>query len=323
MNLKASLLGINLMISCQIDYLQAIGRFTEIKELQEFLNFLSKDLDDKIAILSRKRFWCGMSFDHSFRSVLGIRGGYSLSGNKIRAIIVLSGEYVRLIPHQIEWVKSIQENYPELKITRIDIALDDYERRVKLSQIKVAVSQGNYSLLEKAKGINSKISFSSKYEDTIYFGSPNSNKLIRFYNAETVHDIPADRWEAQFRRQRAELVWQEISKINHSNELAKLVTGTIDFINRNHSVNMRQCPRLHWWQSLLDETDVQYIKVGSQEKSIDRAFEWIDRQVGPTLAMIYEAYGGWEIFEKNMKEWKERQNSYHQVCISQAQEQKP
>ena len=300
------------MIVTGIDYFQGIGKFSSLKNLNGFLRRIGAEINDEISY-SNRRFWTGISFDKSFKSLRGIKGGYSNEGDNLKAIIIASGEYLNQIPDHLKWAREIRHR---VKVTRVDIRLDDYRRRVTSEQLKRVVEKGNYTLLEASKILDSKISFGSPKEGTIYFGSPKSNKLIRFYNAETIHEISADRWEAQFRRERAELVWDEILNLTNQADLAQFVTGSVDFRDREQGdKNLSRCPRLEFWQSLIDEAAGAYNEsLPPKNPSLEKTLRWLDRQVGPSLAMVYDGYGE-EYLVKCIAQWRQKYNNFQQLTI--------
>jgi len=137
---------------------------------------------------------------------------------------------------------------------------------------------------------SSKGSQDSETVSTCYFGT--SDKVVRFYNAEKVHEILADRWELQARGEYAEKITSLIRETKPEN-LAKiqasLVTHAIDFIRRGET--WRDEKRYYFWEKLREGTEEIKLKGINKEYSIEKSAKWIDKQVCAALTVFYEGFG--------------------------------
>lgn len=310
------------MLSVHCDYFQAVGTVSDLSDLVFFLQVLCRGLNDNFFLLPRRSFWSGNSYSNSFKSHFGGLGGYSSTVSGLTFILCLPGKFLSQIhPDQtLDFFRRIRDNGADcekFKVTRLDIALDDYSRRVSWDYLSDLVDRGDYVLVSSSKKIASKSDFFSGLEGSIYFGSPNSTKLLRFYDAEAVHGIPADRWEVQFRRQRAENAFDFCLQCDSVNQLGSLVTGAIDFIER--STNF---PYPFWESIKSDLFSSPYpVPCGQPKPDLFRSLAWIDRQVGPTLAMLRDTAGeNWpSLFDSYCQEWRTRYSPYHTNTIKKFQ----
>ena len=97
-------------------------------------------------------------------------------------------------------------SFETFRATRFDVALDDYDKSIGYAELSSAVHERNYSGFRGGRnieGFDSKVRGSFGW--TFYFGSPQSDKVLRVYDKsiESGGDIDAYRWEAQFRAEYA------------------------------------------------------------------------------------------------------------------------
>jgi hypothetical protein len=209
--------------------------------------------------------------------------------------------------------------FESMRPTRIDLALDDGKRRISQEAVNTLGNKGDYVGVDSYKLISSKGSQEDDTTKTCYFGS-GGNKSIRFYNAEAVHGIEADRWETTLRSHYSEQAVCEI--LENSNKfgetIGSLVTGSIDFVERDH--DYRYQPRYKFWQSIRDELPEICLKAPSQEYCIAKTLRWLEKQVSPSLGVISEGVGK-EAYSKYMvqlaERGKKRFTEHHHALVKQ------
>lgn len=174
----------------------------------------------------------------------------------------------------------------QFRCTRLDIALDDYKRRVDFKTVKEVGDAGYYRLVKFYKAIESSILPGADPVGTVYYG--NSDKILRFYNAEAVHGIEADRWELQTRADVAQSAFNVY--LNEPECLPTLVVGAVDFgVKGKHYYEF---DRFHWWQSLIDDAGfARSIPRIPYEPDLSNTIDWLDTAVAPTLALLREGLG--------------------------------
>jgi hypothetical protein len=196
------------------------------------------------------------------------------------------------------------------RCTRFDIALDDFERRVDAATVVEAIENGHGCRFRNSKVITSR-SGRGTPSTTVYMGA--RRKVVRFYDAEAVHGIPADRWELQLRERRAgsfcRQYVEEFSLERYKGQdgvldgvrrsadierfLAAAVVGSVDF--RDSSTgdkNIDRRSRLDWWASLCFDVGAEIlIHVPKEPVTFRRTLDWADKQIAPTLATIRAGWG--------------------------------
>lgn len=183
---------------------------------------------------------------------------------------------------------------------RFDIALDDYAKEIPLDEVEAAARGGHYAYAESHQFQESaRRGQSSTPGKTIYLGSAQSDKRIRFYDKTVQSDgeIDAIRLEVQFRDDRANKVFQGWLDFDPDAVidggvpyLGAVVMGAIRFCDRSSGEkNIDRCPVLHWWAA-LEARVAQGLRVPcvQQPKSLERSQRWIEFQVMPTLAMLHD-----------------------------------
>lgn len=275
------------MLTARFDYLQGVCHFETLDDLEAFLDLVSSFLTpaDEWAYLDYGLF-TGEKFTRSFRSVAGgFRGAFRVEKDEsIKAIAFLPGAFMAACQSHRDLVSFL--NDCGFGFTRVDLAADDYTRRVTDAQVKEAGDKGDYTMVDTFKYISSGTQ-SSNQVGTCYFGK--TDKVLRFYNAEVMHGISADRWELQVRRDYAAAIVANYLK--DPDCLAPLVFQSIDIIDRDLST-WYTVHRYPWWQSLREEAGFAVFPSSSPYQfEITRSIEWLYKQVAPTLAVCRHGFG--------------------------------
>jgi hypothetical protein len=223
-------------------------------------------------------------------------------------------------------------HYYKLEASRFDVALDDYKRRITVEQLTEIGYKDNYRLVETFKEVASKKRGKSGAK-TLYFGSRESEKLLRFYDAEKRHGLPCDRWEVELKRRHAAEAFKEFCSLPSGVEpeefkqilavfLASLVTGAVDFVDAENAPEDERYDRLErlpFWQSLIDDCGGSLrLSPARSKPTLQRTLEWIKRQVVCSLAVVRKGYGH-QVFYKwldsTLSDGEKRFNSYHKSVI--------
>lgn len=195
----------------------------------------------------------------------------------------------------------------ELDCSRIDIALDDHEKIIKLRKIAEAREAGNFFNCSYSEIITS--CRRGELEGvSIYFGSRSSDKRLRIYDKtiESKGKTLGNRWEAQFRRKAAYEVFSLwLSAVEKGDGvtcrlLQNIVLGLIDFRQRDdNDKDRKRCHLLSWYQFLLEHLKAipARISVPKVEQSAQKSINWVNRSVGSTLAglsiILKSDFSGW------------------------------
>jgi DNA relaxase NicK len=219
---------------------------------------------------------------------------------------------------------------------RFDIALDDYRRRISDDELLEICKKDGYRLAKKCSSAGSK-ERGEKFNTTVYIGSRESEKYLRFYNAEIRHGLPCDRWEAEFKRRHAFQAFRELCQFSLGLEseafeglasvyLASLVTGTVDFVdveNAKDGERYDRLKRLPFWQSIIDDVG-GFLRLSPPriKPTLERSLKWFKRQVACFLSMVRKSYGHQYFYrwlDVTLKDGEKRFGSYHKSVIQAVQ----
>ena len=213
---------------------------------------------------------------------------------------------------------------------RFGVALDDYKRRVSPAEVMRACEDKDTALFENYTPFG-KAKTGEKWVPTLYLGSRESEKFVRFYDAERKHGTPCDRWEVELKRRNAQEAFRHfVSPIfDPDNDdsfeqvtaqfLGGLVTGAIDFVKREEGVRYSRCQRLDWWASLCDEVGAGIrLSPARVKPTLERSLQWHQRQVSVLVAALLDGWGrtrfnAWLADE--IANGRKRYSAYHEAII--------
>jgi hypothetical protein len=299
------------MFTVRFDWLQGKLFVPTVADLSKFLNDLADLANDQWGLTGRS-FSCGQLFRQGFKSVCGFVGGFNTREDGVEGIIQIQGRLLVAVD-QLAAIQSLSQS--GIKFTRCDIALDDYDKRVTFDEVRHLGVTGHYRLLDTFKYVESCLIKGATPAPTCYFG--NSDKIIRFYDAEFVHGIAANRWELQLRGLNAQYVINEYLVAQSC--LAAFVVGAIDFGYFANS-SFDSFKRALWWESLIREFHGEPIKIPSDRLKPDifRSANWIREQGGVVLAVL--KLGLQDEFEQWMREvcldGQSRFRNYHREQVN-------
>ena len=275
-----------MVLSTHIDYYSGTCYLNTLKEAEEFFDDLARMVNPRDELtIERKPRKLGEDYTWRIDSVWGIYGAMRTTQDRVKIGLQLPGEFCRKLENQNEAVQFFQEyTIP----TRIDLALDDQKRRISQSKLNAIAKLGHYKGVDSYKFIESKACQDGEEGGTCQFGQ--TDKVIRYYNAEIVHNLPADRWELQSRGDYACQITSKLAQESIEAVAGGIVTGAIDFVSRGET--WRHETRYDFWTELREETGGPItIKPTSQEQSLDKMMNWLKRQVSPSLSVLYFGLG--------------------------------
>lgn len=220
--------------------------------------------------------------------------------------VILSGQGCRQYEtkESILWLLDrINEN--EGKLTRIDIALDDFKGNlIPFKKIKKDIIKGNIitkwksSLEYNKRDTNGKI-----LGETISLGSRTSDTYLRIYDKalEQGYDGIWNRIEVEIKKKNAE----EIQNILNEYTVARIFKGVLNNYLRIVQPHETDTNKSRWktqpyWEKLINGIDKIKLTQKKEEKSIDEKKEWIKKQVGPTMAIVSILENGDDAFFKEV-----------------------
>lgn len=187
--------------------------------------------------------------------------------------------------------------------TRLDLAIDDFEGKLHMRTIESKIRHAHVRSRWKDARILNKVCLQDGvyHGRTIYFGSPSSRILSRFYDkaleqrSKGVEDVPNHwvRCELQCRDDRALMVAQYIAEFSseHIGELAAMfIRNYLEFLNplKSDSNKSRWLVCL-WWDDFLEFTGKLKLTIEPKKRNLDDIKFWLQSQVSASLAML--SYG--------------------------------
>lgn len=238
-----------------------------------------------------------------------------------------------------------------VKLTRVDIYYDDFERLLHPQQLEEMVLAGKVGVprCETMKDFGRVNLRTGKQEGkTLYFGSEKSEKQVRFYDkeAESGGERKCNRIEVQLSHGKAQAFQKWLySALDDSLNCTSVdesggrltqayretIAGAIDFRDisgRDADVPLpsnwaTRFPRLAWYEKILCGVRKADLRVGRVNPSLQGTVAWLRRQVFPAIALVKTAYQNWGMpwfswLERELEEGEARWNDSHWFQLEQA-----
>jgi phage replication initiation protein len=256
----------------------------------DLMNYWSLISGDKWELTNRGLF----GYEESYRSVYGASVNFSHDRPEFCADFRQST--LGAIPlSEVHSFAQYCDALLECKITRIDTYVDDYSQILSRENIIAASESHNYR--SHARSLRENRDITRKADGwTITAGSRSSHSYLRIYDkaAESKTPQPCVRSELELKDSRGQAAFKAIvdSKVEDFLELFKgLISGMIEFVDREADSNISRCPLLEWWSKFMDNANKLRLPTPEKPKTIERVFHWMQRQWIGTIAMLREIYG--------------------------------
>jgi hypothetical protein len=197
------------------------------------------------------------------------------------------------------------------KVSRCDLAGDDWLRRATPRDVKNAVERGEVVTHTRShrwvENLYSKIG-------TLYFGAPTSRQMVRVYDKteESGGAIDAVRWEIQARDEAAQSLVRELALGNWGEVWASRLVQVVDFRDRTANALVDRCPRQEWFEAIVGDAQKAAVYEPQPLVSAEKVEGWLYRQVAPSLSAMTARYGGGPGYvERLVKEGRRRWKAKH------------
>ncbi len=261
----------------------------------------------------------------------GLRGVGKLGTNAPRRPneihVDLSGGLVSTLTLQqvqtlLKWVHAQQGH-----ATRIDCALDDRAATVSVATIREAVSAGQcITRSTQVRHIASNLTHGTGAStgETLYFGSPQSQTLLRIYDKRLeLQSKERDnwqeygvRWELELKKDRAEQCARALASLDEADWkefVVGLLRSYVDFrhITRETEDEDRyRAPMLEWYALLTEGFQKGRLVQEKQVQTLQNVKRWVSHALTPLLAVICATPGGEEWLQqeivRGIARWKDR-----------------
>lgn len=309
-----------------IDWVDCVSRVSTQKEVDRLISFITCSKFDPEVSRVTGSFYKGCQYHHRVSTYLGAEIVWSLPED-------LPGlEYGR-VRVSIPGTKFARQGFIDswrmviglfwaykMRATRFDATVDifgDSARQDKLiGQALRAGKRGDFTgadtfthILKESRSESDK---NHKAGQTLYFGSPSSDKRLAIYDKRLESDgkVQSIRFEARLRGDIAHQAFQRFASLErdrssdnqelqfevHKKLIASICFGCVDFVKRKRPDGTleRACrsPRLSWYQELVDFSGDRMLLTKKLEGlDLEKIFAWLTVSVAPTLATVCESIG--------------------------------
>lgn len=190
--------------------------------------------------------------------------------------------------------------------TRIDLALDDFEKKLFMKSIESKTRKAHVRSRWKDARILNKVNLQEGMYlgRTIYFGSPSSRIIARFYDkaleqkSKGNDDVPEHwvRCELQCRDDRAEMVAKYIVDMPFlplGELVSQFIRNYLEFLTPvKFDSNKSRWPVCGWWNEFLLYTGKLKLTQDPRKRDLEDIKHWLENQVSASLAMLsYNSHG--------------------------------
>ena len=208
------------------------------------------------------------------------------------------------------------------KARRVDLTLDDYERRITPARFLDEIRGPNRVTHSRAVlTIAGEVLGNPDSGETIYLGAAKSARRLRVYDKafESGGDIDAIRWELQERNRAAEKAAYDLAYGDWNEVVRSRLVGFVDIRLRESAQEVED--RLRWepYEELIEGAKRAQAYFPVAEKSIEETEEWFRVHQGPTLAMLLQHHGGdLGVIEEYARDGRSRWRPKHLALIASA-----
>jgi len=177
-------------------------------------------------------------------------------------------------------------------VSRLDLAGDDYDKRVMPADVWEAVKAG------ECVSHTQKRTFTESWKgggSTVAFGARSGRQYLRVYDkaAESLGQVDAVRWELETKDEAAQsLLVQLMEYAGRWGELFKArLVQFVDFKEVGGS-NATRRKRAAWFAELVGAAEKARVYGAVALRTVEKVAAWLEKQVAPSLAVVFQVMGG-------------------------------
>lgn len=188
----------------------------------------------------------------------------------------------------------------DANVSRIDIACDDRAGYLDMDAIltKTQTNEVNSRMTKRS----TVVSFDGTQCNgaTVYIGAPSSSFRVRIYD-KALEQGESGHWvrvELVMRSQNANAFVEQMTTSENVGKLAaQVINDKFSFIERDDS-NITRCSVCSWWKDFVDELEaVRLVAREVIQHTVEQIGSWVEAQVGPSLAILFQTMGWSYLFE--------------------------
>lgn len=188
----------------------------------------------------------------------------------------------------------------DANVSRIDIACDDRAGYLDMDAIltKTQTNEVNSRMTKRS----TVISFDGTQRNgaTVYIGASSSSFRVRIYDKALEQGEPGHwvRVELVMRSKNANAFVEQMTASENVGKLAaQVINDKFSFIERDDS-NITRCTVCQWWTQFVDELEsVRLVAREVIQHTVEQIGSWVEAQVGPSLAILFQTMGWPYLFE--------------------------
>lgn len=173
------------------------------------------------------------------------------------------------------------------QFTRVDIALDIRDKPDLFNNIlhcyhnNLVISKFRTSKIIQGK-TNQEIN-----SNTIYFGSRQSNIMLRIYNKALEQGIDGDwiRFELVFKKEYIPSMIEQIASTSINTFVKGILNNYIKFVDKKEK-NVSRSKACKWWDEIIENIEKIKLYKEEEENTLDEVKEWLLKQVSNSLYTV-------------------------------------
>jgi DNA relaxase NicK len=197
--------------------------------------------------------------------------------------------------------------------TRLDLAIDDFERRVTPDDVRAAIASSE--LVSRGRRATYHETLRGDDGDTVYVGSRGSRVFARVYDKarESGGAIDAVRWELVLRKQAAKAAQRDLALKPWELVFGAQFARFVDF--RSPAIaKVARRQRLGWYQEIIGDVTKARPYMPTPIYSAEKSMEHFRRNQAPTLAALVASEGGSvDFIHKALREGPSRWRTKHRL----------
>lgn len=302
-------------IEATLDAFSLILEFTSLTELQKLVDDLFSIYQDKVVWYPDSPRYAGKQWQGYANSPTGMFITFDLPTQDApgKCRIEWKGNTIRRAPLQATlWLITRLKREHNARFTRVDLAMDDYDKSIDHMNVLRALLDKNYKGWKK-KFIHSDLE-TDEQGFTYDLGTKNADSYVRFYNksVESKGEFDCYRFERQCKDKYADEVVNALIYANENsngneetfeNYIAKTICalslGNARFVEvkrdergRVTNKNMDREKPLEWWKAFTDKIGEGIrIRKKSIKRTLQQTEEWHNKSVAVSVAKLVLVHG--------------------------------
>jgi len=207
------------------------------------------------------------------------------------------------------------------KPTRCDTAIDDYRRIVSPGQV-LETLQGPDVVTHAQKVLTQQggvVGSRNLTGATVYLGAAGSRQRLRVYDKglESAGKLDCIRWELESRKEAAETMAAALAFQDWGSVMASRLVGFVDFRVADSHSEVERRERLPWFQLLVGLARKASAYLPKVPRTAEQMVDWLDRAIGPTLAVAMKFWqGDLEPFSRMLRNGENRWKPRHKAMLA-------